>query len=454
MSMPATFAVASIGRTVVRRGPGSVRLLAWAAWIGLAAMVLASAAVWASEGFPSLPLDFGSGPSNVVAVGLIALTAGTVGALLAWRHPRNPIGWLLLAEGLTVGFLTPVNLLVAQCLDTFGSWPAITIAAAWLVSALLTPTAAAVGILVLFLFPDGRFAGRRWRVGAVATLAGSVVLAVASAGDPAGLVWYPALPNPTSVAPGQGGIIAGLRLVGVALTVVALVAAVASIAARYRRTERRERLQLRWVVGGAAVMCATFVPFLAGRYVFDTTDTPSDALLILMAVGAAGFPLTVAIAMIHEHLYEIDALIWRTLVYIPLMGLLAGLYAASVAFFQRLFISVTGNSSDGAIVISALMLAAVFSPAKSAIESRVSRRLKPPESHAHDRAQAGEPMPAQRRPEAGPTMAPTMSALHRPAGERLDSFEAPPGPPPADDHVAALEARVAALERALEMSAG
>ena len=92
----------------------SARLLAWGGWIAMAASVVASAAVWASDGFPALPLSFASGPANVLSVGLVSAAAGTVGALLAWRHPRSAIGWLLLLQGLLVGSLTPVNLLVGQ----------------------------------------------------------------------------------------------------------------------------------------------------------------------------------------------------------------------------------------------------------------------------------------------------------------------------------------------------
>ena len=409
----------------------SVRLLAWGGWIALAASVVASVAVWASDGFPSLPLSFASGPANVVAVSLVSLTAGTVGALLAWRHPRSAIGWLLLVQGLLVAFLTPVNLLVGQGLEAARIWPATTVAAAWAMSTLLTPATAATGILVLLLFPDGRSAGRRWWLAGVVTFVGTGLLAAASALGPSGMLWYPAVPNPTSAPYVLDAPIGVLRLAGVVLTVLALGLAGGSVVVRYRHADHRLRLQLRWIVAGVVVMGVAFMPFLLGRYVIAVGDGVSDALLVLAAAGAAAFPLTVAVAIVREHLYEIDAIIWRTLVYIPLMGLLAGLYAASVALFQRLFVSMTGNGTDAAIVLSSLILAGAFTPARQAIEARVSKRFKPAEPP--HRTGDGEPMPAQVAP---PDI---FAGREQPAADAA----------PRADRIAALEDRITALEAAL-----
>ncbi|MCU0505727.1 MAG: hypothetical protein MUE82_08140 [Chloroflexi bacterium] len=409
----------------------SVRLLAWGGWLALAASVVASVAVWASDGFPSLPLSFASGPANVVAVSLVSLSAGTVGALLAWRHPRSAIGWLLLVQGLLLGLLTPVNLLVGQGLEAARMWPATTVAAAWAMSTFLTPVTAGTGILVLLLFPDGRFAGRRWWTAGVVTFVGTGLLAGASALGPSGMLWYPAVPNPTSLPYALDVPVGGMRIVGVGLTVLALGLAGASVLVRYRHADRRLRLQLRWIVAGVVVMGVAFMPFLLGRYVIAVGDGVSDALLVFAAAGAAAFPLTVAVAIVREHLYEIDAIIWRTLVYIPLMGLLAGLYAASVALFQRLFVSMTGNGTDAAIVLSSLILAGAFTPARQAIEARVSKRFKPAEPQ--HRTGDGEPMPAQAAP---PDI---FAGREQPAADAA----------PRADRIAALEDRIAALEATL-----
>jgi hypothetical protein len=76
----------------------------------------------------------------------------------------------------------------------------------------------------------------------------------------------------------------------------------------------------------------------------------------------------------------------RALVYIPLTGILGGLYAAGVALFQRLFMTVTGDRSDAAIVITTLVMAGLFTPVKNSLQNFVDRRFKPagatqPDSH-------------------------------------------------------------------------
>jgi hypothetical protein len=436
------------GIAIGRRALPSVRVLAWGAWIVLASSVIASAAVWASHGFPALPLGFARGPVNVVAVGLVSLATGTVGALLAWRHPRSAIGWLLLLEGLLVGFLTPVNLLVGEAFEAARLWPTTTVAAAWFMSAFLTPATAAISILVLLVFPDGRFAGRRWWLAGVVTFAGTALLALASAVGPAGMLLYPAVPNPTSMPYAWEAPIAVLRAAGVALTVLALGLAALSIVTRYRGADRRTRLQLRWIVVGVAVMGGAFVPFLVGRYAVQVGDGASDVLLALAAVGASCFPVTVAVAVVREHLYEIDEIIWRTLVYVPLLGLLAGLYAASVALFQRLFVAMTGNGTDAAIVLSSLILAGVFTPARQAIEARVSRRFKPVEPP--HRTGDGEPMPSQA---VSPDIFAGRDTPAAPAAPAAVEVRSPvTGPEAGQDRVAALEERLAALEAALAAS--
>lgn len=412
-----------------------IRLLASAGWLVIAVLAVLGTAVWVGEGLKPLPVSFGSGPVNVIAVDVIALTTGSVGAVLAWRHPRNAIGWLLLVEGLATGSLTPVNLLVGQASDVVRMWPQSTIAAAWVMSVFLTPGTAAIGIFVFLLFPDGCFCSRRWWIAGVTTIVGAGLLSLASALDPSGMVWYPVLPNPTAVPYVHSAHVDAIRTAGVFFTLAALVLAGASVIARYRRADARGRLQLRWVVVGVAVMGATFIPFLVGRYMIDVSHATSDVLLAIMALGATAFPLTIAVAIVREHLYEIDDIIWHTLVYIPLMGLLAGLYAASVALFQRLFISLTGNGSDASIVLSSLLLASVFTPARQAIEGHVTRRFKPvPPADRH--RQLGEPMAA---PSSAPLVVTTGRVLADEAALAAARAE-----------VEAMEARLEALERMVE----
>jgi hypothetical protein len=79
------------------------------------------------------------------------------------------------------------------------------------------------------------------------------------------------------------------------------------------------------------------------------------------------------VAILHHRLYDIDLILNRALVYIPLTAILAGLYAAGVALFQRLFVAVTGDRSDGAVVITTLVLAGLFTPVRTSSGSACAR---------------------------------------------------------------------------------
>lgn len=370
------------------------RLLAWALWLLIAVCVVASALFWAIGGFQTLPLSFARGTIGVAVLSLNALVFGTVGACLGARIPTNPIGWLLLATGLTFAIPIPVTLAVREGFEVARVLPATTIALAWLMSTFVTPVVSAAVILVLLVFPDGRLEPGRWGASVALAVTASAMLALATAIDPTGLLWYPVVPNPVALPRDLREALVLVRVAAVGAVVLAIAVAAGSMIVRYRRADARVQLQLRWVVVGGAVMVAGFVPFLLARYALGANETVGEMLAGIAGLAVCCLPATIAIAIVREHLFDVDAIISRTLVVVPLMGLLAGVYTASLTLFQRLFVSLTGNASDTSFVLSALILAAVFSPARSALEAQVARRFKPA-APAPARADLGEPIPLQ-----------------------------------------------------------
>ena len=75
-----------------------------------------------------------------------------------------------------------------------------------------------------------------------------------------------------------------------------------------------------------------------------------------------------------HHLFNIDVIINRTLVYIPLTAVLAGLCAASISVTQKLFTDATGQQSDAATVIMTLVVVAAFTLAKDRLQALVDKR--------------------------------------------------------------------------------
>jgi hypothetical protein len=95
----------------------------------------------------------------------------------------------------------------------------------------------------------------------------------------------------------------------------------------------------------------------------------------LVLVGLAGIPIAMGIAITRYRLYEIDALINRTLVYGLLTATLVALYFAAIVVLQRVFVVLTGEQSTLAVVASTLLIAALFNPLRRSIQGFIDRRF-------------------------------------------------------------------------------
>src|SRR5829696_1885431 len=93
--------------------------------------------------------------------------------------------------------------------------------------------------------------------------------------------------------------------------------------------------------------------------------------------GNAGMPVAVGIAILRYRLYEIDILINRTLVYGVLTGTLALVYLGGVASAQAIFRALTGQQGQSqlAVVVSTLLIAALFNPLRRRIQGFIDRRF-------------------------------------------------------------------------------
>ena len=154
-----------------------------------------------------------------------------------------------------------------------------------------------------------------------------------------------------------------------------------SLVYRYRRAlSAEQRRQARWVVFGTALgVAATFPLRLPVDLSLVGGDTPL-VLLVLEAGFALSFllvPLSIGVAVLRSHLFDIDVLINRTLVYGSLTALLAAAYLGGVAATQAILQSFTGQREmpQLAIVASTLAIAALFNPLRRRIQTFIDRRF-------------------------------------------------------------------------------
>jgi hypothetical protein len=95
----------------------------------------------------------------------------------------------------------------------------------------------------------------------------------------------------------------------------------------------------------------------------------------LVLAGLAVIPISMGIAITRYRLYDIDILINRTLVYGSLTATLVALYFGGIVMLQRFFVLLTGQQSTLAVVASTLLIAALFNPLRSRIQSFIDRRF-------------------------------------------------------------------------------
>jgi hypothetical protein len=300
---------------------------------------------------------------------VVAASFSTVGAVIISRHPNNVIGWLLCAGGLAIGlnhFSTEYAIysLVAQP----GSLPGATVFT-WLAYWVYVP-ALGSAIFLFLLFPTGRLPSRRWRwfagLSAVATLVGAVCASFSS-----GTGYLGPLTNPLGIES-----IGDLSLIVSPILYILGLLAVISMLSRLRRGTGIERQQIKWFAYAGAV---TFIGGLVQHNLFPVIDVwwVWWVGFVVGTIGLLGQPVALGIAILRYRLYEIDLIINRTLVYGSLTAMLALVYFGGVALTQGLFQGLTGQEEQPqlAIVVSTLVIAALFNPLRRRVQAFVDRRF-------------------------------------------------------------------------------
>jgi len=297
---------------------------------------------------------------------LAIVVAATVGAVLASRRPRHPVGWLLLAVGLSV-----TGSGVADGYARYGlvARPGALPAARWVAtySPATTITGLALVGLVLLLTPTGSLPSPRWRWWARVAAAAPVILLVALTLGP-GLVIPPYQAAVEAVRiPALAGAVRVAIVAGFAGTVAGLVAGAGSLVVRFRHARGVERQQLRWLAFAAVVTGV-------GAAVFGVGMALGATAVLLAAVGAclAVLPLATGAAILRYRLYDLDRIISRTLAYGLLTLLLGGCYAGVVLGLGQLL---GRRGSSLAVAAATLALAAVFQRARRRVQGLVDRRF-------------------------------------------------------------------------------
>jgi hypothetical protein len=297
--------------------------------------------------------------------GLWAVGFGTVGALLTWRRPGHPVGWVFAAAGMAsaVDFATFEYGLAAAGRRGLPAGGYV----GWLQLWIWVPLIALITVYLFLLFPDGRLPGPRWRpVGWMAAGFGVIAitgLALIPGGDRPNL---PGLRNPFGVAPAWWPFDAAVA--GLAGLVGCAVLAAWSLFARSRRGPAVERQQIKWLAYSGCLVALTLVPSVSLSLSPGTAARIAQGALM---VAVLAMPAAVAVAVLKYRLYEIDRIISRTLAYAVVTGLMVGVYAGLVLLATR----VPGVTTPPAVAAATLAAAALFNPLRHRVQRAVDRRF-------------------------------------------------------------------------------
>ena len=333
-------------------------------------LLVGGVALARTTGSTALELPSGStGSADSVAFLLaMVLTFSVVGAVVASRHPRNAIGWIFCTMGLAAGLSTLAGGYAEYWLTSGSGSQSLGETAAWFASWWWTLLVFVPTTFLLLLFPDGRLPSPRWRPVAWCAGLGITAFVVGYALDAGPLGDFPMVANPYGVDSPL------VEIVGVASALVVgvcMVASAISLIVRARRAGRVERQQIKWLAyGGVVVVGAIFVAgVIAIRY--------GTVGIAIITVALLGLPVITGIAIVRYRLYDIDLLINRTLVYVVLTGTLALVYFGGVATAQAVFRALTGQEQQPqlAVVVSTLVIAALFNPLRRRIQSFIDRRF-------------------------------------------------------------------------------
>lgn len=288
-----------------------------------------------------------------------------MGALVAWRQPKNPIGWIMLAAAVATalaffaaGYGEYGAVAYPGSLPAVGptSWLGVF---GWLGFAL-------PATFLLLLFPDGRLLSRRWQPALLVSAAGVGLSCLGLALKP-GPFEHVAVDNPFGIE-SLKGLTGAAGFAGFALVFVGAALGAASLFLRYRRADDEQRAQLKWLAYAATLLVAIV---LVGNVV--TGGHLTDHFLLDMVTSVllfVGMPVAIGVAILRYRLYDIELLIRRSLVYGALWLVITIAYVAVAA---ALGIAAGRRLPTAVAIVLTILVTLVVYPARRRLEQLADR---------------------------------------------------------------------------------
>lgn len=324
-----------------------------------------------------------SSPIPVLAFGqvvtqLSGMAFGILGVLIARHHPENRLSWIFGLGGFS---LVAFTLLIELTRCGWGS-DRMTSAAAWTANLLITPMFVSLFVLPPLNFPDGKYISSIWKRFTQGSLLILGPLSLVASFLPGTLGQFLIVADITITNPlpllsweintRTFGEVYLIILIGVILV------SNLSLLARWHQAKPVVQHQLKWLAYFLVFVAIVHVVIVEGLgNLFFPQVFDSWFYLIMLFISFTAYPLIIGIAILKYRLYDIDLIIRRTLVYSALTFSLGLVYFGSVIILQQFIRVITGQAatSQFAIVISTLAIAALFTPLHRRLQDVIDRRF-------------------------------------------------------------------------------
>ncbi len=335
----------------------------WLVWVG--GMLLLAATLSLSVLNGSLSKD----PFFIPLAVAMILGYSTVGALLASRNPRNPIGWLMIAVGILFALSGLTGEYVTYAYVTNPGSVPLGVVAALLTNSVWPLMIGAIMLLAL-LFPTGRVPSQRWRYLPPAMVGLALILFIGTVLTPGPIDTGAGVRiiNPIGVEP-LGSVIDIAGTIGGIGLMLSAIPAILAVVLRFKRSQGEERQQIRWLAYVAGTLAAVIVAGVATGLVVGSSFGNSFLSELFFYVGFAllgiGVPVAMGVAVLRYRLYDLDLVVKKTVMYATVAVLLTAVFLVVAVAIG----GIAGRTETSAIVAAAAIGVSLW-PAL-----RIARRL-------------------------------------------------------------------------------
>jgi signal transduction histidine kinase len=284
--------------------------------------------------------------STIGPMTVLAASSTAMGAVVLAYLPRHLVGRLLALAGVVATVeVVAISWSRSEPLGWLSQW-------AWWPPFTLT-------FLALLVFPDGRLPSPRWRplvaTLVVTTTVGVVALAVAALDDSTLLIPGP----PSDTLSPLAGFSLMVAVFAVLLGLLSVLGVLWSLWRRWRSADGDSRLQLTCLI--LAVVLLALGIFL------DVRDVPAG-----WALYAVALPVAMTVAVLRYHLYDLDRLVNRSLVWLLMTLLVIVGFVVLVSILRN---AVTDIDDSHASLVATGMIAVTFDPLRQRVQHGVNRLL-------------------------------------------------------------------------------